>query len=218
MHYNACAESPALKVAYQQLGITDWNDDWNGDGLSINWRDEIDEDTADKFTGFKNFILSHIHELRQIDPFFFGADITDNEIRDITGFLYNDQNALFPGEPGSGNPDTRTKRDFAKCSNALAVLNSAKLHVNTPTKIWIASDDVNVKYKSAKLYVDMAQRAGSPVYLRRMPTGTGGHYSVDTNTSWESHIKKVTYKPRYSSTEVTVPIAYAELVDWFNRY
>lgn len=51
-------------------------------------------------------------------------------------------------------------------------------------------------------------------YLRVLPNGTGGHHAVDTSPL----ALQVTVTPRYSSTQVTIPLAYAELVEWFNRW
>ena len=96
------------------------------------------------------------------------------------------------------------------------LINDAKLRVSVPTKIWIAPDDTNVQYDEVLLYVNSAQRAGSPVYLRLMPKNTGAHYAVEEHSG--TTCAKVDYKPKYSSTTVNVPVAYAELIDWFNRF
>ena len=93
------------------------------------------------------------------------------------------------------------------------MLNSAKRWIKIPTTIWVAADDTAVSYYNCKYFVEMAQRTGSPCYLRSMTQETGAHHSVDTH----SNAPKVDYKTKYAGV-VNVPIAYAELVDWFNRW
>lgn len=150
-------------------------------------------------SGNMKLILDNIHALRQIDPMFVGTDLTDAQVAELVQNVY-------------GTGVSNYKYNFNNSSACMAVLNSAVTHVTVPTKIWIASDDSSVSYGESKLYVAMAQRGGSQCYLRRMATGTGGHNSVDSNGI------KVNYRPKYSDTLVNIPVAYAELVDWFNRW
>lgn len=192
-HYNY-AEAGRTQRALSQLGISSISNAWYSD-------------------------ISVIHKLRQIDALFMGADLPDEEVMALSNKLYTTSGVTY----GSGN----RKRDFtlsSECMNGFSAtidnkiinctgLGNARLHLNVPTKIWVATDDVNISYNMAKLYVDMAQRAGCPCYLRRMPTGTGAHHSVDT----DSKAPKVTYKTKYAGS-TTIAVAYAEAVDWFNRW
>ena len=90
---------------------------------------------------------------------------------------------------------------------------SANRWTPCPTEIWIAEDDWVVFHGNSKLFVEMAQRTGSPCYLRTMPKNTGGHHAVDT----AENALKVNYITKYAGV-VEIPAAYAELVDWFNRW
>lgn len=190
LHYNVYDEFYAVNLVCQQLGIDQMNSAWKSTTLNQN---------------LVTAIVNNIHEWRQVDPLFLGADISDAELATLTQQLYSDSSATFGA--------SATKRDFSKSSTCMATLNERRLVVTVPTKIWIAADDDRVPYGTAKLYVDMAQRTGSPVYLRRMPSGTGKHYSVDA----DANAVKVTYQTKYAGS-VSVPMAYAEMVDWFNRF
>lgn len=153
----------------------------------------------------KAIVLNNIHKLRQIDCLFMGTDLSDEQVTTIVTESYNDSSS-------ESNFDN-TKKDFTGTAACMAILNNTRIHVPVPTKIWVASDDAAVPYTMAKLYVEMAQRAGSPVYLRRMPSGKGGHHVVDT----DDKAPKVTYQTKYGDA-VSIPVAYAEAVDWFNRW
>ena len=190
LHYNVYDEFDAVQVVCQQLGIPAMESAWKSTTLN---------------SGLVTAILDNIHKWRFVDPLFMGADITNDELKTLTQTLYNDGNAWFG--------TSHTKRDFSKSNDCMELLSDKVLHVTVPTKIWISFDDTQVPYGNAKLYVDMAQRSGSPVYLRRMPSSKGGHHSVDN----ASNAPKVTYQTKYGGS-ATISIAYAEMVDWFNRF
>jgi hypothetical protein len=63
------------------------------------------------------------------------------------------------------------------------------------------------------MYRDMIRNANGICYLRTMPDGCGGHHAVDTSET----APVVTLQTKYGG-EMTVPVAYAELLDWFNRW
>lgn len=194
LNYNLWDEMAALNTVCSQIGATQ---------MQSSWRVQNDVN-AD----FLQAILGDIHKWRNIDPLFMGADLSDDEVYTLTQQVYSDDNAKFGISSSS-----RTKRDFSKASLCVEKLDTAKIHISVPTKIWISSDDTQVPYGTAELFVEMAQRAGSPVYMRRMPNNTGSHHSVDT----DSKAPKVTYQTKYGGS-VSIPVAYAELVDWFNRF
>ena len=52
-----------------------------------------------------------------------------------------------------------------------------------PVKIWIAEDDAAVCYSLANAVIKSLQNAGCHAELRTMPSGTGGHHSVDNDTN-----------------------------------
>lgn len=175
--------------AFRQLGLTEPTK------LDANW--------GSASSGNMKLILDNINTLRQIDPFFIGTDLTDAQVKTLVQNVY-----------GTGVNNYKYTLTSLGSSQGKDILDAAVRHVAVPTKIWIASDDTAVSYGEAALYVQMAQRGGSQCYLRRMPDGTGGHNSVDSHTN----APKVYYRPKYSGTSVNIPVAYAELVDWFNRW
>lgn len=82
-----------------------------------------------------------------------------------------------------------------------------------PYKIWLAQDDAVIPWAIAEYYKQMVDRGNGICELREMPSGTGGHHSVDT----DSNAPKVNYQTKYGGV-VNIPVAYAELVDWFLRW
>lgn len=220
--YSIKTNYSSAEMMCEQLGITGLKSSWSNNSALGVTRSGSEEDEI--FNDFVEFISNNIHKFRQVDPFFYGCDLSDEQVANVVVSAFNDSGAVFPVKSTTNtNP---TKREYYKSQSAMSILNYSRIHVNVPTKIWIASNDTSVSYISAKLFVELAQRTGSPVYLRRMPsfiqnssysgtrTSAGGHTSVDTN----ANAPKVLYKPKYSDTAVNIPIAYAELVDWFNRY
>lgn len=185
-HYIANQYTPTCR-AFRQLGLTEPTGTW-----------------GNASSGDMKLILDNIHTLRQIDPFFIGTDLTDDQVKTLVQTVY-------------GTTGVSGKYYYKNSPSCMAVLDTAVAHVAVPTKIWISSNDGPVSYDDALLYVEMAQRGGSQCYLRRMPDGTNGdtaHHMVDT----DSNVPKVYYQPKYSGTAVNIPVAYAELVDWFNRW
>lgn len=147
-------------------------------------------------------VLNHINLWRQIDPFFMGTDLTDEQVETIVDAVYE-----------SRTSNTNENTNISTVSAATAILNNAKRYVHCPTKIWIAEDDGTVHYGNSKLFVEMAHRGDSPCYLRSLPRNTGAHHAVDTH----ANAIKTTYQTKYGGS-VQVPVAYAEMVDWFNRW
>lgn len=145
-------------------------------------------------------IIDNVALWRQIDPFFAGTDLTDEQVAQILRMCYD----------AGGNSYHLNISDIPE---AVSLCDSAQRHVSCPTRIWIAEDDYIVFHGNSKLFVEMAQRAGSPCYLRSLPAGTGMHHAVDT----DDKALRTMYVTRYAG-EVEVPVAYAELVDWFNRW
>ena len=172
-----------------------YNETANLEASQIGITDTITKDWTDNDKGI---ILNNIKKWKQIDSFFTNTDLTDEQIRTIINNCYS----------ASGR-----HLNISDLADNVSIINTAKRWVYCPTKIWIAKDDYVVYHGNSKLYVEMAQRAGCQCYLRSMPSGTGAHHAVDTSDT----AIKVSYKTKYAGT-VEVPVAYAELVDWFNRW
>ena len=176
-----------------------------------------------KVTAVKTAFDGNVKKWRQIDSFFSGMDLTDEQVQAIVDAGFNQKLAetrgpnyvcaainLIDGNNGIGTTEITIN---GTTTTVGAVLNSAKRWIKIPTTIWVAADDTAVSYYNCKYFVEMAQRVGSPCHLRSMTQETGAHHSVDTH----SNAPKVDYKTKYAGV-VNVPIAYAELVDWFNRW
>lgn len=50
-------------------------------------------------------------------------------------------------------------------------------------------------------------------FLREIPDGYGGHHAVDNSYL----APKINYTTKYGGN-VEIPIAYAEMVEWFNQW
>lgn len=88
----------------------------------------------------------------------------------------------------------------------------------TPIKIWDAIDDMNTPYSIAKNFVTTLKNGGCMAELRTMPTGTGGHYSVDIGTENNPSIKVENVTTRLGIVHNNIPLAYVELVNYFRRF
>lgn len=99
--------------------------------------------------------------------------------------------------------------------NELLVNSINEAHKTTfcPLKIWHAIDDVNVPIATSRFYQNMVKKAGGICYIREFPANCGQHHAVDNAVN----APKVKYKTKYY-TEIEIPVAYAELVDWFNGW
>lgn len=96
------------------------------------------------------------------------------------------------------------------------LFNSAKVNLNTPLKIWHAIDDVNVPIQLSRWYAKMVQNGGGICFLREFPSGCGAHYAVGY-TGDTSLTPMTNYETPYGET-VNVPVAYAEMVEWFRKW
>ena len=86
---------------------------------------------------------------------------------------------------------------------------------DTPLKVWGASDDDAVVYAQLKSLVTEIKNGKGIAAFRRMPTGTGGHHSVDNDAN-ALKVASIVTKLGYTCTDV--PLAYAEVVQWFRRF
>lgn len=182
------------------------------------------------FTGWDEtvageYFLDNITRWRQIDAFFQGTDLTDDEVRTIidacynfkylnNGNVYTTTNKI--GDLANASSSLNDSDEMQKCAEATQLIAKAKRFISCPTLIFSDPADTNVAHDTMLKYTQMAQRCGSPVFLRTLPAASGRHHSTDTGTETESPIK-TTYKTKYGG-EVEITVAYAELVDWFNRW
>lgn len=86
--------------------------------------------------------------------------------------------------------------------------------VNVPTRYWVAPDDADTPYNIAANYVKTAQNGNSPVSLRTMPSGTGGHHSVDN----AANAPKTTITTRLGVTYTNFPIAWVEALNFMEMF
>lgn len=84
-----------------------------------------------------------------------------------------------------------------------------------PTRYWVAPDDTDTPYEIAENYVKSCQNAFSPVTLRTMPSGTGGHHSVDNATNAP---KVASITTRLGVTYTNFPLAFVEALNFLERY
>lgn len=94
-----------------------------------------------------------------------------------------------------------------------SLLSGKKKDCPAPIKIWQAQDDEVIDWGETNLFVSLVNGNNGLCELRQMPSGTGKHHSVDT----DANAPKCDYETPYNGT-VNIPVAYAELVDWFNRW
>lgn len=83
---------------------------------------------------------------------------------------------------------------------------------DTPIKIWCAEDDASVWYPANAAYIATLKNGGSIAELRTMPSGTGGHHSVD-NAEAAPKVDSIT--TALGITHADIPLAYVELEAWF---
>jgi hypothetical protein len=87
--------------------------------------------------------------------------------------------------------------------------------LNRPVKIWIAEDDSSVSYGVSQAFIQSLNNGGYKGELRTMPSGTGGHHAVDNDPS---ALQTMNVTTRCGVIYATIPTAYYELVQFFDRY
>lgn len=155
-------------------------------------------------TGDMDFVLANTDKIIGWDPLFMG---TDTDYDDILTEMYG------TAKKGSGTQSQRVWRGYANNSTLMGMLDSLKKYQPVPMKIWVAEDDDVIPYDTCEKYQEMVRRGNGICYIRTMPTGTGGHHSVDTSASAPT----VSYACK-DGTTMTTPVAYAEALDWFEQW
>lgn len=87
---------------------------------------------------------------------------------------------------------------------------SACRFIKYPVKIWVAPDDTNISYSKIVEFVAQCQNSASDITLREMPTGTGGHHSVDN----DPNAPKSSGTTALGITYTDMPTAYVEMVEF----
>lgn len=86
---------------------------------------------------------------------------------------------------------------------------------NVPMKIFVAPDDGAVDYGTCVAFLQSIKNCGGIAEIRTMPVGTGGHYSVDSDPNAP---KIASLKTRLGIECTDIPVAYAEMVQFFRRF
>ena len=146
-------------------------------------------------------IESHLSAFVGFDPLFEGTGI------DFASAVHQ----MFTHDDVSGA--TNIGNAYANDDVLMAMFDSASKFQPVPMKIWHAPDDTSVPILWSQKYKEMVGRGNGICYLREMPTGTGGHYSVDES----NNAPKTNYLcDNGETTEITV--AYAEALQWFRKW
>ena len=143
----------------------------------------------------RTYIQEHYEPLALWDPWVQKSDMDIETWYTTLVFKYGKDNEA------QGNNEYRT------------FTSQVKKYSDVPQKIWVAPDDESVPYNICQMYRNMVRNANGICYLRTMPSGCGGHHVVDT----DANAPMVTLQTKYGD-QMTVPVAYAELLDWFNRW
>ena len=133
-----------------------------------------------------------------LNPFCFNSDLDYKAFLQKYSTLYNQTSSL--------EADTELNE----------MIENSKVFFNMPIKIWHAVDDINVPIQITRWWCRMVKNGGGLCYIREFPSGCGAHYAVGYSGD-ESKTPMVDYITPYGET-INIPVAYAELVDWFKRW
>lgn len=154
--------------------------------------------------GDKDYVLANLDKIYGFDPFFTGSDLNYEEV--LT--------EMYNTPKGSGSTESQKAANaYAANATLMAMIDSGKKNQPVPIKMWCAEDDDTVPYMWCKKYQDMVRRGNGICFLRTMPSGTGGHHSVDTGAD----APQTTYDCA-DGTSQTIPVAYAETLEWFKQW
>lgn len=144
-------------------------------------------------------ILSQITKMQGYDP------LISNTKLDIVEF-----NTLLQSI-SSGSTYQWNESMINNTSLQNAVTGVAK-YQRCPIKFWIVTDDVNTPINfAALLYKQLVDQGNGICKIRRFESG--GHHVVDNSPN----APKTIYHTMYGG-DVSVPVAYAEMIDWFKEW
>lgn len=158
-----------------------------------------------KGEGDLDFVLENIDKVYGYDPLFKNSDLP---FKDVITLMYS----TAPSSVGSTNQEQVTNA-YLENNELMSFFNSAKKFQPIPVKNWIATDDTTVPIEIVKVIQGMVRRGNGIWEVRELPAGTGGHHATDNDVN----ALKVVYKCA-DGESLEYPIAYAEVVDWFNRH
>ena len=91
--------------------------------------------------------------------------------------------------------------------------NSYRMY-KSPIKIFIAEDDDSVPYNASKVFIRQIKNANKIAFLRTMPSGTGGHNSVD----YDVNALKGSGITKLGISYTDIALAYIETVQFFRKF
>lgn len=173
--------------------------------LSLFGCDSIEENIADGVqplsTTEMKYVVSQYEKFIGYDPI---AIESNMDYKLLLDEMANIENETYNGLP---------RPIYKNYSQVTDIINSAFKMSKVPFKIWHAVDDDSVLIYTSEWFSDMTRRSGGLCLLRRFPENTGKHHAVDN----AENAPKCSYKTKFGE-EVEIPVAYAELVDWFNMW
>ena len=84
-----------------------------------------------------------------------------------------------------------------------------------PVKIFVAIDDNAVDWAESNAFIKSIKNSGGIAEIRTMPENTGKHHAVDTDPN---ALKVESIVTKCGITHTNVPLAYAEMVQFFRQY
>lgn len=149
----------------------------------------------------KAYYIAHASALIGYNPFTMGSDIDNATLVDkILSVAYST----------SG---------YESSADLVSLVHNAHKVNLCPMKIWHSVDDTNVPIAESRFFRDIIRNAGGICYVREFPNGSGGHGAVGGNSQNPNALApKTNYTTRLGETVENIPVAYAEMVDWFNSY
>lgn len=147
-------------------------------------------------TGDADYLVSHSQDLAGFNPLWFKTVGIDKETQ-IRRCIADGLN-------------TSTIENDTALQNAVS---AASTSLRIPIKWWQAVDDVNVPIGTTRMYQKMVRNGGGIFEIREFPAGCGAHHAVDN----APNAPTTSYTHRNGIT-VTLPVAYAEVLDWFNLW
>lgn len=147
---------------------------------------------------YKTYILGNIEKFAGFNPFWYGCDIDRSAF--ITRFFdINNQTSVLAAD-----------------TTLQGIVDAARVYRKAPIKIWHAVDDDAVPIQFTRWYSEMVRRGGGIAILREISADHGKHYAPG-HTDHTTGVPMTNYVTRYGDT-INVPVAYAEMVDWFNQW
>lgn len=187
--------APSLDIYLNMRSITPAADiNWCFDQLGIDITVSGNNPLSNGYGSYLSQAINDIPKLAGYNPMTFAAIGLDKET------FYNE---LL----------TDSMNDFESNTNLVNAVNAASKISVPPIKIWHAVDDTAVPIASSRFFQKMIVNAGGLCFLREFPSGVGGHHAVDN----APNAPKTSYTTPLNGVK-TIPVAYAEVVEWFKQW